>query len=175
MLLFASGVAAAGCSPAFPEESTIRSAQAASTEGLQVFVPSYAFTCNGLITSVLIGADGNMGGDDGFVFQIWRPTSDGTFALIRSIDTSGSTQRISMNKLNFTASIPVLSGDTIGYRLQPVAQGDEMHFLLNGNASQGVKILTRSTSEVVCQLSPCDSLYTTRTGSAPLISVEFGE
>ena len=137
-------------------------------------MPSYAFTCNGLITNVLIGADGS-GGDDGFVFQIWRPTSDGTFALIRSIDTSGSTQRISMNKLNFTASIPVLSGDTIGYRLQPVAQGDEMHFLLNGNASQGVKILTRSTSEVVCQLSPCDSLYTTRTGSAPLISVEFGE
>ena len=81
-----------------------------------------------------------------------------------------------MNKLNFTASIPVLSGDTIGYRLQPVAQGTEMHFLLdNSNASLGVEILTRSTSEVVCQLSPCDSLYTTRADSAPLISVEFGE
>ena len=174
MFVFASEVAAAdGCSPEFPEDSTRRGAQAAGIEGMQVLVPSYAFSCNGRITSVLIGADGSMGGD-GFVFQIWRPQNDGTYTLVWSVDTSGATQRIG-DTLNFTTSVPVLSGDAIGYRLQPV-EGIEMHFLTdNSEDSQRVEILTRSTSEVVCQLSPCDSLYTARNGSAPFLSVEFGE
>ena len=170
--VFLGFAAAAGCSPEVPEDSPVLSAQAAGNEGLQVLAPSYTFTCSGLVTGVTIKADT---GDDGFVFQVWRPQDDGTYTLIRSIDTSGSTERDG-NELIFSTSISVLSGDTIGYRLEPATEGEDMHFLLDiSNASREVEILTRETSEIPCHLSPCDDLYTTRTGFAPFISVQFGE
>ena len=172
--MFVGFAAATGCSPEYPEYSPVRSAQAAGNEGLQVLAPSYTFTCSGLVTGATIRADSS-NGDDGFVFQIWRPQDDGTYTLIRSIDTSGSTERDG-NELTFSTSISVLSGDTIGYRLEPVSQGEDMHFFLDmSNASREVEILTRETSEIPCQLSPCDDLYTTLTGFAPFISVQFGE
>ena len=170
--MFVGFAAAAGCSPEFPENSLKVGAQAAGDEGLQVLAPSYTFTCSGLVTEVTIRADR---GDDGFVFQIWRPQDDGTYTLIRSIDTSGSTER-NGNELTFSTSISVLSGDTVGYRLEPATEGEDMQFVLDmSNASREVEILTRETSEIPCQLSPCDDLYTTRTGFAPFISVQFGK
>ena len=135
-------------------------------------MPSYAFSCRGVVTSVSITAD-SLQGDDGFVFQIWRPVRDGTYSLIRSVDTSGSTQRTG-NQLIFNTSILVQSRDTIGYRLEPVSQGNPLHFFLdNSNASREVEILTRDTPEVPCRLSPCGDLYSMRIGLAPFINVEF--
>lgn len=174
LFVFVGFAVAAGCSPEFPENSLKVGAQAAGNEGLQVLAPSYTFTCSGLVTGGTIRA-GDTGGDDGFVFQIWRPQDDGTYTLIQSIDTTGSTERDG-NELTFTTSISVLTGDTVGYRLEPATEGEDMHFFLDmSNASREVEILTRETSEIPCHLSPCDDLYTTRTGFAPFISVEFGE
>ena len=152
-----------------------KGAQAADGVGLQVLVPSYTFTCSGVITRITIRADVNRG-DDGFVFQIWRPESDGTYNLSHSVDTSGSTLRIDSD-LIFNTSIPVLNGDTIGYRLEPVSEGEEeMHFILDSSdASGGVEIYRRQTADTVCQLSPCDGNYTMIVGMAPFISVDFGE
>ena len=149
-------------------------AQAAGEMGLQVLAPSNAFSCDGVVTGVSIRADSGRG-DEGFVFQIWRPGDDGTFSLTRSLDSSGSTQRAG-EKLMFNTSIPVRSGDVIGYWLKPVMQGEQLHFILdNSNASEGVEIYWRDTAEVPCQISPCDGSYTLRVGFAPFISVEFGE
>jgi hypothetical protein len=169
-----SGLVDAACSPVFPpEESGVTGAQAAGGQGLQVLVPSYNFSCGGVVTRLRIRADSDRGGDDGFVFQIWRPRGDGTYGLRQSVDTSGSTQREG-NFLTFNTSIPVLNGDTIGYRLQPVPTGEQMHFLLeSSNASRNVTILTRMTPDLACRISPCDDLFTMRPGFSPFITVDF--
>ena len=115
-------------------------------------------------------------GDSGFVFQTWRPRGDGSYSLQESMSIPQSSQR-NGEELSFNSSIPVLSGDTIGYRLEAVSQGkEEMRFLLV-NTSADVVVYKRMTADVLCELSLCDlsTLNMMVTGLAPFISVDFGE
>ena len=77
----------------------------------------------------------------------------------------------------YNGSIPILTGDTIGYRLHILAEGEDMRFILDNDNTSDVLILSRMTAEVPCQVSLCDSNSFDRnsTGMAPFISMEFGE
>ena len=163
------------CVSDVPAITLARLGQAAQGQGLQVLVPSYNFSCSGLITSVTIGAASDSG-DGGFVFQIWRPQGDGICNLQHSVNVSQST-RVG-DQLSFNTSIPVLPGDLIGYRLEPVGGGNEIAFLLDrSNASQNVVIHKRTSSDRVCRFSQCDSSGDQKLeyGFAPHISIQFGK
>ena len=72
-----------GCVPDFPAyPSPITSAQAAGDSGLLVIIPSYNFSCNGVITSlrVSVRALGNS-----VAILIGRPQGDGTYSLQKNI------------------------------------------------------------------------------------------
>lgn len=168
-------VAASTCKPQFPVDSARRSAQAAAANGvgLQVLVTSYTFTCSGIISSVTIGADESQG-DDGFIFQIWRPENDGTFSLNISINTTGITRR-SGEKLSFNTSVPVQNRDTIGYRLE-LTERPIIFLLDTSNASRDVEIYRGSTDDAHCRIAPCDgNIFTLMRGLAPLINIELDE
>ena len=93
---------------------------------------------------------------------------------MESIEVPESVQT-NMEKRSFNCSIPVLPGDTIGYRLQTLE--DEINFFLdNTNDSADVVFYSRETADALCQLSLCDSstLDAEHNGLAPLISVDFG-
>lgn len=154
-----------------PAITALRRGQAAQGTGLQVIVPSYNFSCNGVITSVTIGATNS---DTGFIFQIWQPQQNGICHLQHSVNTSRLVQRIG-DQLTFNVTLPVMAGDLIGYRLEPNVSGSEMTFLLDvSNASRNVVTHRHVAPEPVCQLSLCGD-QTTEYGSAPQISVQFGE
>lgn len=163
---------AQSCSPNFPVSASIRGSQSADMTGLQALVPSYNFSCNGIITQVTFHANNFI--DGGFVFQIWRPHGDGMYTLQSSVHVSAAlSAKTGEDEVTFNCSIPVLSGDTIGYRL-PYVMGGEMRFILQSGTD--VSVHHRKTEDVLCRLSLCDSnTLTTVHNLAPFISVEFGK
>ena len=170
-VLLSPGIDAA-CTPDFPDQSSVTSAQAAGATGIQVVVPSYNFTCDGVITSVDFRVSSDSG-NDSFVFQVWRLRRDGLYHLMYSVDTSGATQRDG-NVLTYSgASIPVQEGDTIGYRLEPVTESPQLQLILDHSRDDAVLHFIRN-STVPCQFSVCDTGQST-INAAPFISVEFGE
>ena len=165
------------CVSDVPAITLARLGQAAQGRGMQVLVPSYNFSCSGLITGVTIGADARSG-DGGFVFQIWRPQGDGICNLQHSVNVSQSIQiqRVG-DQLSFNTSIPVLPGDLIGYRLEPVGGGNEITFLLDKSNASNIVIHRRTSSDRVCRFSQCDSSGDQKLeyGFAPHISIQFGK
>ena len=164
----------AACGPDFPTPSTMLAGQGAAMKELQVIVPSYNFTCSGYITSVSIQA-ASEAGDDGFVFQVWRLQQAGMYHLKHSVDTSGATQRDGEMLIFNGTSIPVLAGDTIGYRLIPVVE--RVHLILdNSDASQEIVYYSKELTIVPCNFSTCDPEQDIMSVDfAPLISVVFGK
>ena len=161
------------CTPNFPISPAVTSAPATGNSGLLAIVPSYNFSCNGTITKVSVRASGNATG--GVSILIWRPQGDGTYSLQDSVEL---TERSAGFEVFFNGSIPVLNGDTIGYRLQGSAEGEDMRFVLdNSNTSRDVTIISRKTADLPCQVSLCDpnSFNDTQTGLAPIISMDFSK
>ena len=161
---------AQSCTPNSPVDPPKTSSQSSSTTGLQALVPSYNFSCNGIITQVTFRANKFVNG--GFVFQIWRPHREGMYTLQSSVSVPQSARR-NGDDVTFNCSIPVLIGDTIGYRLPYVSGSEEMRFILQSETD--VILYRRMTEDVLCGLSLCDnSTLTTELNLAPFISVEFG-
>ena len=161
------------CTPNFPNFPGVQSAPATGNSGLLAIIPSYNFSCNGTITRVSVRASGNTTG--GVAILIWRPQGDGTYSLQDNVEL---TERSEDYEVFFNGSIPVLNGDTIGYRLQGLAEGEDMLFLLDrSNTSRDVTIFSRSTADLPCQVSLCDpnSFDNNQTGIAPFISMNFGK
>ena len=70
-----------------------------------------------------------------------------------------------------------MSGDTIGYTLEVLAEGENLQFLLERDNNSDVVIFGRQTETVPRRVSLCDSdsLDVIGTGEAPLISLDFGK
>ena len=161
---------AQSCSPNFPVDAFKTGSQSSSTRGLQALVPSYNFSCNGIITQVTFRANTFVNG--GFVFQIWRPHREGMYTLQSSASVPQSA-KINGDDVTFNCSIPVLIGDTIGYRLPNVPGSDKMRFILQSETD--VELHRRLTEDVLCGVSLCDNRTLTEVHNlAPFISIEFG-
>lgn len=161
---------AQSCSPNSPVDTSKTSSQSSSTTGLQALIPSYNFSCNGIITQVTFRA--NKFVDGGFVFQIWRPRREGMYTLQSSTSVPQSAKRDG-DDVTFNCSIPVLIGDTIGYRLPYVPGSEEMRFILQSETD--VVLHRRMTEDVLCGLSLCDNRTLTEVHNlAPFISIVFG-
>ena len=123
----------------------------------------------GTITGVSIRATGNF--SKSFAFLLWRPQSSGTYRLQQNVAFS---ERTGENEVSLSSPIPVLTGDTIGYRIL----GDDLRVLHDRiSASEGMIIFGKRTKNVLCEFSQCDFnfidffLY----DLAPFFSLDFGK
>lgn len=113
-----------------------------------------------------------MSGLGGFLFQTWRPQPNGTFSLVQTMEIPRSATR-NGTLVTFTSSLPVMSGDVVGYQLRSNVE-DQIQFRFDSLASS-VRAYYRQAEETMCQISLCDTTGLTLLPGTPLISVQFSE
>ena len=136
-------------------------------------IPSLNFTCNGTITSLLLGADVRSGRSSYPEVQIWRLNSMGTH--YDRIDRSsivldpGDFSPDGVFRYTLPAPLPFQSGDVLGF-YQP-RRIDSVVRLYNIQESSSPTIYSQSSNAATISIDNLDS----RTDERLLITVEASE
>ena len=147
---------------------------------VQIIVPSYRFTCPGILKNVTVRVHGNETGNNTLYAQIWRPLNvsagsysivwagsypdqDGVFTVLRN-NRSGDNVTF-FTKLN--PGFPLLPNDVVGL-LATGPLGFQLAYVTNPG---GMNVQT-TPNQRSCNLPLCGTLVTK--GLAPALTVEMG-
>ena len=150
------------------------------TDGYQQLNPNMRFTCDGVITKWIIGAEIRRHAENNLFpeLQVWRPTNNNTYQKINGTVIRGPYDSVEGNNIVFyniiSQPISVESGDILGVFEPQSSEGrpNRMALLSEANNSEVAYYIPTGDSEV----SPYDEIDETAIRNfQPLISVEFGK
>ena len=107
------------------------------------------FTCDGMITKWIIGADNNMNGNLNPELQIWRSIENETYRKIKgtSIEFPVSQSGRIFYEYDVLPPIPVKSGDILGIFIPPHSFS-RLH-LLSENASSPMQYIVFTSNSAI--------------------------
>ena len=138
----------------------------------QQISPEMRFTCDGMITKWIIGADFNMDGNLNPELQIWRNSEYKTYKKINgtSIELPLTQDSRVIYEYDVFPPIPVKSGDILGVFI-PHFDSSRLRLLFeNANTPSQYVIFTSNSS-----INEINVENTFMGSYVPLVSVEFGK
>ena len=140
----------------------------------QQISPEMNFTCDGMITKWIIGADFNMSKIYNPELQIWRNIENRTYEKINgTMFETGISLFSNIYEFDNFSPIPVKSGDILGIFLPPRPQAKLRLRSQNANSPTHYYLTTESSNTKLIDVgqSYLISSYTNQ----PLVSVEFSK
>ena len=147
----------------------------------QQITPDMKFTCDGIITKWIIGAEWSKGRDDTLYpeLQLWREIGNDTYQKINGINITNETQSDDgVYEYDNFSPIPFQAGDILGVF---VPRKEESKFRLRSEGGRGPTNYFINTSHDVT-ISPYDTIYLKQEAPQiqsevyhPLITVEISE
>ena len=150
------------------------------TERRQQITPDMRFTCDGMITKWIIGADWNEGHDDTLYpeLQIWRHIGNDTYQKISGIFIEASFENTNrIHEYDDFSPIPVQTGDILGAftprtsmsRLSLISE--DMNTPINYFLETGNSVTESPYDMIDIQMMPRLKSH----GYHPLVTVEIGK
>ena len=138
----------------------------------QRLLPEMRFTCDGMITKWIFGADYNMSGNLNPELQIWRNIENETYKKINgtSIELPLTQDSRVFYEYDDFHPIPVKSGDVLGMFI-PQFDSSRLRLLFeNANTSSQYVVFTSNST-----INEINVENTFMVSFLPLVSVEFGK
>ena len=145
------------------------------TSQRQQISPDMRFTCDGMITKWIIGADNNMNGNLNPELQIlWRSSENERYRNINGtlLGFPVSQSSTIFYEYNDFPPIPVKSGDILGIFI-PQFDSSRLH-LLSERTSTPTQYVVFTSNSSINEINVEDNFVATKFYH-PLVSVEFGE
>ena len=150
------------------------------TERRQQITPDMRFTCDGMITKWIIGADWGSGDDDTLYpeLQIWRTIGNDTYQKISGTFITPPTENTNrLYEYDDFSPIPVQTGDILGAFIPPTSMSRLRVFSEDMNTPINYYLETgRSVTESPYDMIDIQNMSSLRQlGIHPLVTVEIGK